>query len=654
MVKVMNKNETLNPKGVVYTCVTGNYDTIINHRYIDDNWHYICFTDCPPENPQSYIWEFKPLSFKNLDNIRNNRWHKLHPHLLFTEYENSLYVDGNIDLLTCDVFNDVESQINQGHSIAIPPHFCNFNIYDEFNACLKYEKDAADIIKKQEKLFKESGFSGDYMNGRFFETNIIYRQHHNKLIVKIMHDWWRLIKHYSYRDQLSLTYILWKHNVSVPLLTDRTYREGDRVKFIYGENHITLPEAKARVVRLGQNLMERDNQIVWLNENLAALSDEIVALRDSIDEKESKINSLLNSRSWKITWPLRQVDNALRNLRQRLFVLRRQKLEYQGYPVSSTKPRPLRLEASSVCQLRCPSCPRSTSAFKTHIGQGFLKAADFRQILDKNHWVGNVELSNYGEMFLNPELLEIIKYAHERGVYLSGDNGVNLNSVAEEMLELLVKYKFHSLTCSIDGASNDTYKIYRVKGNYDAVMDNIKIINYYKRKYSSDFPLLAWQFVIFGHNEHELPRARKKAADLGMRFQPKLSWDENFSPLRDVEFVKAETGLKIVSRKEYLERDGLPYLSDTCQQLWDDPQINWDGKVLGCCRNFWGDFGGNAFTEGLITALGHEKINYARDMLSGKKPAREDIPCTTCEIYLTREAQGRWVQREVVTLDRAK
>lgn len=328
----MDKIENSNPKGVVYTCVTGNYDSIINHHYIDKNWHYICFTDCPPENPQSYIWEFLPLSFKELDNVRNHRWHKLHPHLLFPEYENSLYVDANIDLLTRDVFNDLENQIKQGQFIAIPPHFCNFNIYDEFDACLEYGKDSADIIKNQEKMIRESGFSGDYMNGRFFEPGIMYRQHHNEIIVRIMNDWWQLVKDYSYRDQLSLTYILWKQNVSVPLLTDRTYREGNMVKFNYGENHITLPEAKTRIDRLSHNLAEHDAQIVWLrhnydaqivwlNDNLAALNNEIVTMRGVIEEKEKIINGLLNSRSWQITWPLRQVDNALRNLRQRLSLL---------------------------------------------------------------------------------------------------------------------------------------------------------------------------------------------------------------------------------------------------------------------------------------------------------------------------------------------
>jgi hypothetical protein len=62
------------------------------------------------------------------------------PHLLFPKYENSLYIDANLDLLTCDVFKDVENQINQGQVIAIAPHFSSNNVFDEFAACLQYGK----------------------------------------------------------------------------------------------------------------------------------------------------------------------------------------------------------------------------------------------------------------------------------------------------------------------------------------------------------------------------------------------------------------------------------------------------------------------------------------------------------------------------------
>ena len=29
----------------VYTCITGDYDNLIQHTYIDKDYDYICFTD---------------------------------------------------------------------------------------------------------------------------------------------------------------------------------------------------------------------------------------------------------------------------------------------------------------------------------------------------------------------------------------------------------------------------------------------------------------------------------------------------------------------------------------------------------------------------------------------------------------------------------
>jgi MoaA/NifB/PqqE/SkfB family radical SAM enzyme len=64
---------------------------------------------------------------------------------------------------------------------------------------------------------------------------------------------------------------------------------------------------------------------------------------------------------------------------------------------------------------------------------------------------------------------------------LTADNGVNLNAAKEDVLEGLVKCNFRRITCSIDGASSETYKVYRVGGNLDKVLENIKKINCYKK-----------------------------------------------------------------------------------------------------------------------------------------------------------------------------
>lgn len=304
--------------------------------------------------------------------------------------------------------------------------------------------------------------------------------------------------------------------------------------------------------------------------------------------------------------------------------------------------RRIRLEASSFCQLRCPSCPTTTGAIHPAVGSGFLDLDDFRRLVDANPELERIELSNYGEVFLNRALPDILAYAHGAGIAITLENGANLSHARPEALAAVVAYGVRVLTVSIDGASAETYARYRVRGDFDAVLANVDAINAHKRRLGVAHPHLVWQFVVFGHNEHELPAARRMAAERGMEFRPKLTWDDAFSPLRDPERVRAEIGGP-VTRTEHAALHGQAYAHTICEQLWNDPQINWDGKVLGCCRNFWGDFGGNAFSDGLAASLRHERIVYARTMLEGRAPPRDDVPCTTCDLYLAMRARADFV-----------
>ena len=57
-----------------------------------------------------------------------------------------------------------------------------------------------------------------------------------------------------------------------------------------------------------------------------------------------------------------------------------------------------------------------------------------------------------------------------------------MNNATDEMLEALVKYGFAHMRCSIDGASNESYSQYRIRGNFDRVISNIRKINEYKKQ----------------------------------------------------------------------------------------------------------------------------------------------------------------------------
>ena len=300
--------------------------------------------------------------------------------------------------------------------------------------------------------------------------------------------------------------------------------------------------------------------------------------------------------------------------------------------IRAPQPISLRIDASTHCQLKCPSCPTAQGLIKQGIGSGFLRPEQLERLLDDNPSVAHVELSNWGEVFLNPQLEDIARIAFERNVALTASNGVNLNHARPGALEAAVKYRVRHLTVSIDGASQDTYAQYRIRGNFDNVMDNIKLINEYKRKHRSDFPILLWQFIAFGHNEHEIDAARSLAKSLGMRFYVKLSWDD-FSPVNDESLIRSVTKSGVSSREDYLKKFGEQYIQKSiCRQLWDQPQINYDGEVLGCCTNRWGSLG-NAFEQGLMATINGEKMRYAKRMVMGEAQPRDDIPCTQCHHY---------------------
>ena len=293
------------------------------------------------------------------------------------------------------------------------------------------------------------------------------------------------------------------------------------------------------------------------------------------------------------------------------------------------------LEHCSMCQLKCPVCPTASGANKTAaVGWGYLKFENFKKLVDGSPEIKNIEMSNWGEIFLNPELKDIIKYAHDKGIKLTAGNGVNLNNASKEVLDHVVKYQVRHLNCSIDGATNEVYQMYRKGGDLNKVLENIRFINELKEKYNTPYPKLSWQFIIFGHNEHEIVQAKKMAEELNMTFKPKLNathWEGVFSPVKDKEKASKESGLGVSSRDDFKEKYKRAYLLP-CKQFWMSPQINWDGKLLGCCDNRWGDFG-NVFEQGLDATLKGEKFVYAKQMLLGQKPARADIPCIKCPIY---------------------
>ena len=61
------------------------------------------------------------------------------------------------------------------------------------------------------------------------------------------------------------------------------------------------------------------------------------------------------------------------------------------------------IDASTKCQLKCPVCSTSKGIIRNGIvGSGVLSFDNFKRTVDCNSNIIEIELSNWGEIFLNP------------------------------------------------------------------------------------------------------------------------------------------------------------------------------------------------------------------------------------------------------------
>ena len=308
-------------------------------------------------------------------------------------------------------------------------------------------------------------------------------------------------------------------------------------------------------------------------------------------------------------------------------------------------PTTCRLEACSLCQLNCRTCYMRLKNYGA-IGKGYLTAKNFEKFLTLNPQIKKIELSNNGEIFLNPELVDIMRIAYEKGIMLYAYNGVNLNNVKDEVIDALVKYNFDGMVVSIDGASNETYSKYRVNGNFDEVIENIKKINEAKKKYKKTCPYLRWQYVIlpFNSNIEEIRKAKEMAKSLDMEIYFKKDW-WLYIPQNSAEIYN-ETGLSYENEAiaSNCTSRWLP-----CAEVFFNPQVNWDGRFLGCCTLADDIYDLDAFSMSLEEILNTKEIQQIKELIRGKlyrKEEAKNLKCYKCWFYGELCKSGEFVTKK--------
>lgn len=227
-------------KRVVYTAIFGGYDNLIEPRKVDPSIDYVCFTD--NAELSSAVWRIICLNscMNDIDNAKLNRQYKFLPHVYFPDYDESLYIDGNIEIVSNNLSKAFEYALSNS-DISIPKHTDRDCIYEEAEACIKLGKGEPKKINKQILLYESKNYPKH--NG-LFENNVIFRRHNKDSIVKLMEQWHEAIYVYSGRDQLSLCFLLWVNSIKcMPFFWGPKY-SNKFFKIRFHRNEMRLPILK--------------------------------------------------------------------------------------------------------------------------------------------------------------------------------------------------------------------------------------------------------------------------------------------------------------------------------------------------------------------------------------------------------------------------
>jgi len=131
------------------------------------------------------------------------------PDEIFNNYEYSVYADikrpAHVD------FDRWLSYLDDDSDFLVRLHPQRGCAYDEGRWLIKKDRYDTEDIKKQLNFYKKEGFPAQ--NELYHTVQLIRR--HTKRLKEFSRLWWEQVERFSYRDQVSLPYAIWKFGMKI-------------------------------------------------------------------------------------------------------------------------------------------------------------------------------------------------------------------------------------------------------------------------------------------------------------------------------------------------------------------------------------------------------------------------------------------------------
>ena len=137
-------------------------------------------------------------------------------------------------------------------------------------------------------------------------------------------------------------------------------------------------------------------------------------------------------------------------------------------------PRLVRFEVSSRCNIKCPMCPQPEKMTRPKKNMEYRL---YEKVLESNTQIREVDLFNWGEPLLNPDIIRFVKYASDKHILTRFVTNATL--LSKKMSVQLIDAGINEIYFSLDNIDDRYEKIrkhsfIKVVGNIAAFMEVAK------------------------------------------------------------------------------------------------------------------------------------------------------------------------------------
>ena len=304
-------------------------------------------------------------------------------------------------------------------------------------------------------------------------------------------------------------------------------------------------------------------------------------------------------------------------------------------------PRSVQIEASSNCNLRCPSCSLS---YEQNAGR-HMSVAEFTSILDRLPAKPDaISLNGIGEPLINPHFLELVDILAQRGIECSFfTNGTLLVPRLRDAIVERMNVTFVGISC--DGAHKSTFEMLRFGSKFENWKGLVK--DFLAAAHGRAMrPIQTMMSTVLSRgNLCEIPDIIALAGELGFRsihladMMPNGSvpasmalTDEDRAKLDLPSLQKLGQGLGVDVTASLVRHDKPPKSRFNCFQPWEYMMVSAEGDVLPCCVIVGSDKAltmGNIFRQSFAEIWdGKEFRNFRKTTADGTNPL-----CAICPFY---------------------